>query len=198
MRVADERARELWAIWRGGLDIAPRLSVDAATLQAYLAGIGAEVERPPRDAALSIAEGKVLPAPAEPGQQALADATAIDVLRALETLEPQTVFLRTRTLDPRLTDAGIAPAVEEARELLSGPLVLKSEQQTWMWEPSKLAELLAIRSEGGRMTAGIDPERLQRAVEKLAQGGEPSNRSSSPGSRPASVRICSGVTCRMS
>jgi vancomycin resistance protein YoaR len=164
-----ERARERWARWRGGLDIAPRLSVDAATLQAYLAGIGAEVERPPRDAALSIAEGKALPAPAQPGQQALADATAIDVLRALETLEPQTVFLRTRTLEPRLTDAGIASAVEEARELLSSPLVLKSEQQTWMWEPAKLAELLAIRSEGGHMTAGIDRERLQRAVEKLAQ-----------------------------
>jgi vancomycin resistance protein YoaR len=163
------RARELWAIWQGGLDVGPRISVDAARMQSYLRSIGAEVERPPRDASLSIAEGKVLPTPAQLGQQALADATAIDVLSALRTLEPQTVFLRTRTLDPRLTDASIAQAAADARGLLSSPLVLKSEQQSWMWEPEKIAELMSFQTEGSHMSARIDPERLQRAVAKLAQ-----------------------------
>ncbi|HJZ48977.1 MAG TPA: peptidoglycan binding domain-containing protein, partial [Roseiflexaceae bacterium] len=164
-----ERTRELWAIWQGGLDIAPRLSVDAGRLQAYLTSIASELERPPRDAALSFAEGKVLPTSARPGRQVLADATAIDVMHALQTLEPQSVVLRTRTLTPALTDAGMAQAIDEARALLHSPLLLRRAEQSWTWQPDKLAELLAIKAERGRMSVEVDPDRLARAVEKLAQ-----------------------------
>jgi vancomycin resistance protein YoaR len=164
-----ERASELWALWQGGLDVAPRMSVDAGRLQAYLSGIASDLEYPPRDAALSFAEGKVLPTAARPGRQVLADATAIDVMRALQTLEPQSVVLRTRTLTPTLADAGMAQAIDDARALLSGPLVLRRAEQSWSWEPNKLAELLTVKTEHGRMAVDIDAERLARAVEKLAQ-----------------------------
>jgi len=164
-----ERTRELWALWQGGLDIAPHMSVDAGRLQAYLSGIASELEHPPRDAALSFAEGKVLPTAARPGRQVLADATAIDVMRALQTLESQSVVMRTRTLPPTLTDAGMAQAIDDARALLASPLVLRRAEQSWTWPPNKLAELLAITSERGRMSVDIDAERLSRAVEKLAQ-----------------------------
>jgi hypothetical protein len=142
-----ERVQELWAIWQGGLDVAPRLSVDAGRLQSYLTAIAAELEQPPRDAALSFAEGKVLPTPARLGRQALADASSIDIMRGLQTLEPQTVVLRTRTLAPAITDAGMAPAIADARQLLSSPLVLRRAEQSWTWQPNKLAELLAVKAD---------------------------------------------------
>ncbi|MEO7909288.1 MAG: peptidoglycan binding domain-containing protein, partial [Roseiflexaceae bacterium] len=164
-----ERVEELWAIWQGGLDVAPRLSVDAGRLQAYLTSIAAELEQPPRDAALSFAEGKVLPTAARPGRQALADASAIDIMRGLQTLEPQSVVLRTRTLTPALTDAGMAPAIADARALLAAPLVLRRAEQSWTWQPNKLAELLMVKAEHGQMTVEVDPDRVARAVEKLAQ-----------------------------
>jgi vancomycin resistance protein YoaR len=163
------RVQELWAIWQGGLDVAPRLSVDAGRLQGYLTGIAAELEQPPRDAALSFAEGKVLPTAARPGRQALADSSAIDILRGLQTLEPQSVVLRTRTLAPAISDAGMAPAISDARALLSAPLILRRAEQSWTWPPDKLAALLAIKAEHGKMTVEIDPDRMARAVEKLAQ-----------------------------
>src|SRR5215213_1236697 len=164
-----ERVEELWAIWQGGLDVAPRLSVDAGRLQAYLTGIATELERPPRDAALSFAEGKVLPTAAQPGRQALADASAIDIMRGLQTLEPQSVVLRTRTLAPAITDAAMAPAIADARALLAAPLVLRRAEQSWTRQPNKLAELLAVKSDHGQVTVEVDPDRLARAVEKLAQ-----------------------------
>jgi vancomycin resistance protein YoaR len=164
-----ERVAELWALWQGGLDVAPRLSVDTGRLQAYLTSIAGELERPPRDAALSIAEGKVIPTAALPGRQALADATVIDMLRAVQTLRPQTVVLRTRTLAPALTDDAIKPAIADARTLLSAPLTLRRDTQSWTWAPDKIAELLAVKAEHGRMTVEVDSERLARAVEKLAQ-----------------------------
>ena len=144
------------------------MSVDAGRLQAYLTGIASDLERPPRDAALSFAEGKVLPTAARPGRQALADATAIDVMRASDA-GAAAVVLRTRTLTPTLTDAGMAQAIDDARALLAGPLVLRRAEQSWAWQPNKLAELLAIKAERGTMTVEVDPDRLARAVEKLAQ-----------------------------
>src|SRR5207249_4966864 len=147
-----ERIEELWALWQGGLDVAPRLTIDATRLQAYLTSLTTEIERPPRDAALSIAEGKVIPTAGRSGRQVLVDATAIDVVRALQTLEPQNVVLRTRTLAPTMGDAGIAQAIGDARTLLSGPLVLQRGAQTWTWEPNKIAELLSIKAVDGRMT----------------------------------------------
>ena len=164
-----ERAQELLAIWRGGLDLAPRVSVDQRTLQGYLTNLAGSIEQPSRDAALSIAEGKVLPTPAQPGRQLLADVTAIEVLRALQTLEPQTVVVRTGLLEPPLTDDDIAPAVAQARALLSAPLTLRHGENSWVWEPAKLAELMAVKVENGHMTADVDPARLDKAVAKLAQ-----------------------------
>jgi vancomycin resistance protein YoaR len=164
-----ERVEELWSLAQGGLDVAPRLSVDTGKLQAYLSELARSIERPPRDAALSLAAGKVIPTRAQPGRQVLVDATAIDIMRALQKLTPQNVILRTRTLDPVLGDEGIAQAVQSAQELLKAPLVLKRGPQSWTWEPEKLAELLVLRSANGRMTVAIDHDRLARAVEKLGQ-----------------------------
>lgn len=164
------RIEELWELRQnGGVDIAPRLRVDAAQVQQYLIGLAAEIDRPPRDAALSIAAGKVLPTAARPGRQLLTDATVIDILRALQSLEPQTVTLRTRILEPTLADEDIAAAVVDAELLLSRPLELRQGERRWIWEPDRIAEMLTISVTDGRMFVDIDQARLQRAVDRLAQ-----------------------------
>jgi vancomycin resistance protein YoaR len=164
-----ERMGELWALWRGGVDVSPRLSVDQYTLQAYLTNISRQLEHPPRDAALSVAEGKVIPTAAQAGRQVLVDATAADILHALQSLQPQTVTLRTRALEPMLTDQGMAQAITDARTLLSGPLTLTHGDQSWTWQPDKIAELLSTRAEHGQMIVTVDPDRLHKAVADLAQ-----------------------------
>jgi vancomycin resistance protein YoaR len=164
-----ERAEEIWALWRGGLDVAPRITVDGAKLQSYLSSLAAEIERPPRDAALSIAEGRPLPTPAQPGRQVLADATAIDILRSLQRLEPADIALRTRVLAPSLSDEGMAEALDDARALLKQPLVLKHGAQSWSWDAEKISSFLAIQADDERMTVSVDRERLTRAIEMLAQ-----------------------------
>jgi vancomycin resistance protein YoaR len=164
-----ERVEEIWALWRGGLDVAPRITVDGKKLQSYLSSLAAEIERPPRDAALSIAEGRPLPTPAQPGRQLLADATAIDILQSLQRLEPANIALRTRVLAPSLSDAGMAEALDDARALLKQPLVLKHGAQSWNWDAEKITSFLAVQADDGRMTVSVDHERLARALEMLAQ-----------------------------
>jgi vancomycin resistance protein YoaR len=164
------RIEELWKLrQKGGIDIAPRLRVDAARVQQYLIGLAAEIDRPPRNAALSIAAGKVLPTAAQPGRQLLVDATALDILRALQSLEPQTVTLRTRILEPTLADEDIAAAVVDAELLLSRPLELRQGERRWVWDQDRIAEMLTISVIDGRMFINVDQARLERAVDRLAQ-----------------------------
>ncbi len=164
------RIEELRALRQnGGVDIAPRLQVDVSRLQRYLTGLASEIEQPPRDAALSIAAGKVLPTSARAGRQLLVDATALDILHALQSLEPRAVPLRTRILEPTLADEDIAAAVADAELLLSRPLELRQGERRWTWDQERIAEMLTISVIDGRMFVDIDQARLERAVARLAQ-----------------------------
>ncbi|NTU84971.1 MAG: vanomycin resistance protein VanB [Chloroflexales bacterium] len=163
------RLRELYTLWREGLDIAPRVVVDQRALQLYLLGLSPHIEQPAQDAALSIAAARVVGTPSAPGVQVLVDATANDVLLALRTMRPREVPIRTRALDPAVADGALVAAQARAGELLASPLEMRRGDQAWVWEPERLAELLAVVPFEGRLEVRVDGERLSRAVEGLAQ-----------------------------
>lgn len=164
-----ENVRTLWAIGRGGYDLTPVLSVDLPTLQAYLATIATRIEQPPQDAALSLAAGKVLGTPSREGRQVLVDATATDVLFALRSLVSNEVTLRTRQLVPAINDVALKQAEERAQRLLRAPLDLTLGSERWTWPTDRIAELVRVEPLTQSLAVNIDAERLQRAVERLAQ-----------------------------
>ena len=163
------RLRELWSLWRRGLDITPSVVVDQRTTQAYIVGLAPSIERAPEDAALSIAAARVVGTPSTAGVQLLADATANDVLLAMRELSRREVSIRTRTLDASVGDAALVAAQAQAAELLQSPLELRRADQSWVWPPDRLAELLSVAPVDGRLEVQIDSERLARSVEGLAQ-----------------------------
>lgn len=163
------RLRELYTLWRRGLDITPRVVVDQRALQTYLVGLAPNIERPPENAALSIADARVLGTPSTPGVQLLVDATANDVLLALRDLDSAQVPLRTRALDPGVGDAALVAAQGRAAELLASPIEMRRGHEAWVWEPARLAELLVSEPVDGQIQVRVDVEGLIRAVEGLAQ-----------------------------
>jgi vancomycin resistance protein YoaR len=164
-----DQGRDLWRAWRGGLEIAPRLTVDLGRVQGYLATNLDAIQHAPVDGALSVAAGNVATTPSQPGRQLLIDATAIDVLDSISSLEPRTVALRTRALTPTIDDAGVATGAAQAQQLLQGPLTLKQGQRTWVWEPAKLAEVMRVRRDGQALSAEPDDEALRAATARLAE-----------------------------
>ncbi|HMQ31450.1 MAG TPA: VanW family protein [Chloroflexaceae bacterium] len=163
------RLRELYALWRQGLEIAPRVVVDQRALQNYLLGLSPRIEHPAQDAALSIASARVVGTPSAPGVQLLVDATANDVLLALRDLQPREVPVRTRALAPGVDDGALVAAQARADELLATPVEMRRGDQTWVWEADRLAELLGVQPLDGRLDVVVNGERLARAVEGLAQ-----------------------------
>jgi vancomycin resistance protein YoaR len=163
------RMQRLWSLYNGGFELAPRVKVDQRILQQYLLNIGSPLESPPRDAALSIAAARVVGTPSVPGLQVLADATANDALLAVQTLQPQAIPLRTRRLEPGINDSALLAAEQRARDLLQSPLELRRGEDTWLWAPEKVAELLQVRINGSDLAIEVNSDQLVRAVERLAQ-----------------------------
>ncbi|EFO79082.1 VanW family protein [Oscillochloris trichoides DG-6] len=163
------RMRELWQIFRTGMDLTPRVLVDQRQLQNYVLQVARDVERPPQDAALSIAGAKVVGIPSTPGIQVLVDATANDVMLAAQSLAPQEVIIRTRNLDPIVGDAALVRVQAQVVDLLQSPLELVRGEQRWVWPAEKLAELLRVEAHGADLIVRVDTDLLTQAVEGLAQ-----------------------------
>ncbi|NTV62756.1 MAG: vanomycin resistance protein VanB [Oscillochloris sp.] len=163
------RLGEIWQIVRGDLNLTPRIVVDQRALQAYLLSIASEIERPPQDAALSIAAAKVVGIPSTPGTQLLIDATANDVLLAAQSLQSQDISIRTRALPPLVGDSALVHAQARATALLQSPIELMRGDQHWIWPPEKLAELLRVEAKGDTLDVRVDDDLLAHSVEGLAQ-----------------------------
>jgi vancomycin resistance protein YoaR len=165
------RAGELWQLAAaGGVDLAPQLIVDQGRLQAYLAGLAPSVEQAPVDAALSLADARVVAQAGLPGTQLLVDETANDILLAVQQLAPQTVPLRTRSLAAPIDDGELLAAQETALLLLQSPLELRAPgEEPVVWPPARLAELLNVVQRDGMLQLEVDTLQLERAIEGLAQ-----------------------------
>ncbi len=164
------RLRDLTMLVLGGIDLAPRVVIDEQQVQHYLLALAADVNHPPRDAALSVQYGKVIATPADGGRQLLPYDNTIEVLQALSSLQPQQITLRTRALEPTVNNQMLAVAQQQAAQILATPLVLKHGEREWVWQPAQIAELLTIRADQSSMQVQLDPERLAQAVEAFAVG----------------------------
>jgi vancomycin resistance protein YoaR len=168
-----ERVRDSLRVWRGGAALPLRITVDQQQLQAYLLTLSPELDQPPQDATVQVADGQVATTPARIGRQLLIDEALAEVNAALLTLAPQTVPLETRQLQPTVAD--IADAEQQLRALLAQPLTLTVDEQRWSWDAEQLGELVAFTREprsdgaGARVVAAFDRVRLEEALRGLAE-----------------------------
>lgn len=166
---------EVLALWQNGFEVPLRLSVDQQQLQAYLLDVARQIDTPPQDATLGISAGQVRNASAQSGRQLLVDATIQDVLSNLQTLQSQTVTLRTRLLRPTLEDSGIAEARQQLDALLQSPLTLTYGERQWTWTPEQLGMLVqfsrAPRADepGDYVTVALDQQLLEYWLGQLAE-----------------------------
>jgi vancomycin resistance protein YoaR len=171
------------AVWENGLDVPLHLTVDQSAMQAYLLARAVEVEQEAINAELTLRGTRIQTSHATNGRQALVHDTMQDLTAALQTLEPQTVVLRTRAIAPALDNAAVAAAEREIETLLQGPLTLQAEEQTWEWSERELAALITInqttRSDnaGSQLVVSLDREEVRQRLEEIARnaGGEATN-----------------------
>jgi vancomycin resistance protein YoaR len=167
--------REVAAVWQEGLELPLRLVIDRQALQSYVIARAADVDRPAIDAQLLLRNAAPVAVPAISGRQVLVNQTSEDIVAALQTLNPQTVVMRTRELLPTLRDGDITTAQRTVDTLLQGPIIFEGNDQTWEWTPDELASLIRVARErradgsGDTLQVSIDHEQIRAHLRELAE-----------------------------
>lgn len=140
-----DNLRTVAATWENGVELPLHLQIDQAVMQRYLLTIAQELEQAPRNAELRLKGIELTLLPDATGTQVLIDETLAEITAALQSLETQSVSLRTRELAPRLVAADLEPMIAEIRTALAGPIRLHVDGQEWQWELEQIASWLTLR-----------------------------------------------------
>lgn len=157
-----------------GAEVNPRLAVSNAALEFALDRIAADVDRESTSAALVRRGLRIATVPEQAGVSLDRDAAAQVIARTLGSLERsgRRTALPVVTATPPVTAAMLAPVATRARVALSAPVVLRNGQTSWRLPRWRLAELLALPSDGATKLSISGPladeyfRRLARRVGK--------------------------------
>jgi vancomycin resistance protein YoaR len=158
----------------GGASVSIESGIDQAKFDALMATISAEIDRPPRDASVSISkEGTVEHVAARPGAAVDLAAARTRILKTLTDGE-ESVNLPVKETQPAITDELVQPAFAQVSKTLGGagtPLTLTRGQESWPLERADVADLLSIEDgtqPGQPATIAVDDQKLQALVKRLA------------------------------
>lgn len=171
-----ENTREVAAVWENGLELPLHLTIDQTVIQQYLLARVAEVDQPAVDAQLELNGTRIATTTSATGQQVLVGDTLQEITAALQSLDSQTISLRTRELQPRLSDAAVNTAQAQIGAYLAGPLSLAVGEQTFEWSLTDLATLIRVErtsaAETDALNVSVDRERIREKLAALADATE--------------------------
>ncbi len=180
-RAEDPRQalREQWDLLRYGMQVTPTLTFGAAQAAFSLDRVARLVDRPVRDASVSIEDVQVIATPSQVGRRTDLEATWAAVQRQLLSGQSGTVQLVVHEIQP--TIASVAEVAEQARQVLSAPLTMAyageadagESPQSWAIDQAELARWLSFvpkTNDQGQVTyaLAVDSGPIQAYVQNLA------------------------------
>jgi len=158
-----------------GADVTPPIGVLRGALDYEIGRIAQAVDRPPRDAALTLRGTSVVVVPARTGRQIDRTAAANVLVHELASLDrrAQPVQLPTRITQPHVRALGLERAAREVRLALSAPIRLTAGRKRFLLKPADIAPLLSLPTSGhvalsiGGPAADVWLRKLGKHVEKL-------------------------------
>ena len=168
--------QQISAIWQQGSEIPLRLLIDQDVMQRYLLARVAEVEQPALDARLVLHGTTVEVMPGTVGRQVLVAETLQEMLAALQDLNPDTVALRTRTLEPSLRDDAAFAAQDQIATILAGPVTFMIDKRPFVWSLDDLVHLIRVERvsdpAGDRLEVQIDRDLAMERIIALGDATE--------------------------
>jgi vancomycin resistance protein YoaR len=153
------------------LDVGPHIVVNEAKLQNYLMQITKDIDQPVQapDIMIDGQTGTVQAVPAQTGRQLLVDQTMVDILNTIRTAQPLTVTVRTNALAPSTDDKMLAQSVNNAKQFLSAPILIRAGEQHWLWQRDDLIRLIAMNKTANGVQVIPDANAIATEVDRLAQ-----------------------------
>ncbi len=167
-----------WNASQVGVDIPPVVVLDQRLAHSYLQNLAAQIDKPVREASLSIDSLNISTSPGQVGRRLNVDATLVYITVQMQSFRDGEVSLVIQEQAPEVLDA--APQAESARRLLSAPFTLSipevraGDPGPWQIQPAELAPMLRvgrIRDAAGNAQYVIQPDRgmLKPYIENIAR-----------------------------
>ena len=163
---------EIGALARGYAIGSPGIGTDQPKLQAYVAQLAQQIDRPVKDADLVIGSDlSVKVSPAVVGRKLDVAATA-GLIEKAATAGTGTVDLPVTQTQPKRTEQDFQAARDQVAKMLSGPLDLEFGGRRWTITPKEIAPLISVGSHGGSgvATVTLNDAALKSLVDRI--GGE--------------------------
>lgn len=165
-----EQWKQRWQTWNGRYDLLLPASLDNSALRGYLEGLARTIDRPPMDAALAVEDQDVYVRPGTTGRELQIVPCETSIKNSLATMSLDPIQLTVHVIPPDIDEQAATSAVETARKMLSGPIILRVGEDTWTLTIEDIGEMLTIaRGQDG----GYDTLRVvldQNALYEYASG----------------------------
>lgn len=166
--------RQIAAVYLFGYNVPLRVTIDQQAIGNYVEELATEIDRPATDAQVLLNNAQTEQVTAQPGRQVEVNDMVTELTAALQTLEPQTIPVRTRLLLP-LLDAEDARQAQQALDtLLQAPITLEADGQTWELSVQDLSRMARIERQAGKDDEGdhlvvtLDRFLIQKKLEEIA------------------------------
>jgi vancomycin resistance protein YoaR len=153
----------LWAHLTGADAGDPVVDVDEAKLDAAVGRVADALRTDPVDGTVGFADGEAVATPAQDGA-ALRTDEAADVLADGWLVEDGPFELPTEAVAPEITQEETDAALEQARTVMSGPVVVHVGEQQAELTPDVLAGVASFQPADGELAPTFDGEALVDAV----------------------------------
>ncbi len=167
-----EQWSERWQVWTGRRDILLPLVLDEDALRGYLQRLAQKIDVLPQETTLVVEGTQVSLRPGRSGHTLLVEPTLAAIRERLGRLSPEPVALAVSTFRPEIGEEEARRALETARRMLSGPVVLRLGERVWTLTPLQIGQMLRVerRSDpaGPVLAVELDPKVLRDFTEKIA------------------------------
>ncbi|MGQ9675920.1 MAG: VanW family protein [Chloroflexota bacterium] len=170
----DRLRSQFSAIGGGVVAIKPILSADEAKRTAFFARLARQIDQPVRDATLAVDKNApaVVFRTAQPGLR-------LDIEKSIQVLEQAIINQSSRSTelvvektDPSVVDSDLQEARAQAEKMLSAPIQLQFEGDSWTLAPKTLAPWIVFKQQSGgsaKVSASLADEPLKEYLDSIAK-----------------------------
>lgn len=166
----NQIARQISTLLRGTA-LAPSATLDEEQFRATFEEIVEPFETPTVNATLAVAkDGSFIVQKEQPGQTFPRDEAVVSARTHVASLAFSPIPLTLRQEEPAITEANVAPLLNEAETILSlAPLTLTFEESSWTVSEKEFKTWIAFAEKNGKPTVGLDPESVEESLKAIRE-----------------------------
>ncbi|MEJ7843659.1 MAG: peptidoglycan binding domain-containing protein, partial [Rubrobacter sp.] len=149
-----------------GVGVPAEVRIRPGAVRSSLEELAARADEEPKDASVEIYGSDIRVSGSREGYRLDVAATARNLERNLQSLSGE-ARMYGEVLEPEVTTGEAEAAARDAREAVSGPLVLTDSGKSWTLSPDAVSSSLALGREGGTLQTSLDRGRLREAMATL-------------------------------